>query len=145
MTVMTVFGASGQLELALAKRLYESGVTTHLVSALIGWLRSTEEAIIRLDTPAGAAAAEELAVIRTLPTRVIALHEEPTGAAVRHQCLDLVNQFKGEHFLIWHPPIDSFRITETLADAVADFVIKTGRVETMELVLDAAGEISTVD
>lgn len=142
---MTVFGASGQLELALAKRLYESGVTTHLVSALIGWLRSTEDAIIRLDTPAGAAAAEELAVIRALPNRVIALHEEPRGIAVRQHCLELVSQFNGDHFLIWHPPIDSVHLTDVLVDAVVDFVMKTGRVDNTEFVLDAAGEINTAD
>lgn len=129
---VTLFGDGDLLDLALSDELGRRGCSTHAVTTLTGWLTTSTNAIIRLDTAAGERAMDDL-VTRDVPaTHLVAVcatidDREATARLDRlsRQCGD-----RHDVSLIWHapfgmrvadgdtPPLRPTELASTIADEI---------------------------
>lgn len=104
---VTVFGDRDLLDVALSTELGRRGCSTHAVTTPTGWLTSSTNAIIRLDTASGEHAMNDL-VRRQMPaTHVVAVCATSDDAEVVAR-LDLLSRQCGDRHdvsLIWHAPL----------------------------------------
>jgi hypothetical protein len=113
---VTLFGTRDALDTAISDELGRRGRSIHTVSTPVGWLSSVTQAIIRLDTVAGAHALDDLMARERPATHVVAVcqtSDELTSARLHALCRRCGENH--EVSLIWHPPFDN-----TLDDVTAD-------------------------
>lgn len=105
---VTMFGGRDALDSALSDELGVRGRSTHSVTTPVGWLTSTTQAVVRLDTPSGDDAMRDL-LSRDLPaTHVVAVCETSADGAESERIDQLCRQCGDLHevSLIWHGPLD---------------------------------------
>ena len=135
-TVVTLFGDCDPLDAALRRELSRRGGSTHHVTASTGWLASTINAVLRLDTDSGAKAPAQLAGADQPRSHIVAVCAEKIDPHEAQQIVDLCRSCGDRHdfSLIWHPvltiqdaraaPRDGTRDpTEVLASTIADEVM----------------------
>lgn len=105
---VTVFGDRDALGEALAYELDRRGCNTHAVTIALGWLESTTNAVVRLDTTAGEQAFRDLARLDSPAAHVVAVCEKPADAAMSDRLIELCRQCGDKHdvSLIWHAPME---------------------------------------
>lgn len=107
MEVVTVFGDGSQVDVDLAAELRDRGFTSHIVSALVGWMRSARSVIVRVDTASGASAFEDLRLGPGSGAKVLAMYEATDDdlrrARARSECAECSRDH--EVVLLWHPHI----------------------------------------
>lgn len=106
-TTVTLFGGHDALDQALSDELGRRGCHTHAVSVASGWVYSATHVVMRLDTPAGQQAFEQLLEVERPPAHVVAVCETmPTAASARWT--ELCEKCGACHdiALIWHPALD---------------------------------------
>jgi hypothetical protein len=88
MLTVTLFGHHDAIDQAISEELGRRGCRTHSVSVESGWLPSTTNAVVRLDTAAGASALEDLMAARRPGVHIVAISEESGESAdrLRHLC-----------------------------------------------------------
>jgi hypothetical protein len=104
---VTVFGAHDLVDAALSDELGRRGCSTHSVTVPTGWLNSVTHAVIRLDTPAGERAIEELTGQQTKATHVVAVcatRDDATSARLDQLCQDAGKLH--DISVIWYPPLE---------------------------------------
>lgn len=104
---VTLFGDRDLLDAALSDELGRRGCSTHAVTTPTGWLTTSTNAVIRLDTPAGEHAMTDLVQRQVPATHVVAVcaTSDDTEIAAR---LDLLSRQCGDRHdvsLIWHAPL----------------------------------------
>jgi hypothetical protein len=88
---VTLFGDHDAIDQAISDELGRRGCRTHSISVKTGWLASTTNAVVRLDTAAGASALEGLTVARGPSVHVIAIcvdSDTADSGRLRHICED---------------------------------------------------------
>ncbi|MRJ75510.1 hypothetical protein GEV29_03085 [Aeromicrobium sp. SMF47] len=105
---VTVFGVRDALGLALAHELDRRGCSTHAVTTALGWLTSTTNAVVRLDTMAGEQAFRDLVHVDSPAAHVVAVCEKPADEATSDRLVELCRQCGDKHdvSLIWHAPLE---------------------------------------
>ncbi|MGA8988127.1 hypothetical protein, partial [Aeromicrobium sp.] len=131
-TTVTLFGDRDQLEDALSLELARRGCSTHSVTTQTGWLRSATHAVLRLDTPSGAAALAQLAETDQPRSHVVAVCSEKSDQNHTRRIVDLCRACGVRHdvSLIWHlapatkavRDVRSSNPTDALAAAISDEV-----------------------
>ncbi len=103
---VTIFGNRDALDTALGDELGRRGCATHAVTTPVGWLTSTTNAVIRLDTEAGEHAMADL-TSRDIPaTHVIAVCATSDDQVSAARLDELCRQCGDHHdvSVIWHSP-----------------------------------------
>jgi len=105
---VTLFGDRDVLDEALSEELGRRGCSTHAVTIPTGWFSSVSHAVIRLDTPSGERALEDLASSDHPATHVVAVGETPADPATTARFDELCRQCSDHHdvSVIWHGPFD---------------------------------------
>jgi hypothetical protein len=101
---VTLFGDRDALDSALSDELARRGRSTHSVTTPVGWLLSTTQAVVRLDTPSGDFAMRDLLTRDVEPTHVVAVCEESSDDTTASRIDELCRQGAARHeiSLIWH-------------------------------------------
>jgi hypothetical protein len=104
---VTLFGDHDAIGQAISEELERRGCRTHAVSIETGWLSSSTNAIVRLDTAAGASALEGLTDGDGSGAHIVATcvdpDEGPDSERLRHLCEEC--SASHEVSLICHEPI----------------------------------------
>ena len=130
---VTLFGVHDALDSALSDELARRGRSTHSVSTPVGWLSSSTQAVVRLDTLSGDLAMRDLLARDIAPSHVVAVCEEPSDSATSSRIEELCRRGGAQHeiSLLWHAPfvipplgsVDGSAPTPAdLASAIADEV-----------------------
>lgn len=126
---ITMYGDNDRVDHALGRELERRGCRTHAVSVDMGWLRSAENVICRLDTLAGQRALEGLAGRDHPHATVVAVCERPTDEYSYNRLRDMCEECGRKHdvSLIWHSSVDEPSVNdrpplEQLAVSVVDEV-----------------------
>lgn len=104
---VTLFGDRDVVDEALSQELGRRGCSTHAVTIPMRWLGSATHAVVRLDTPTGERAIEDLAARDMPATHVVAVCQTPSDDATSAR-LDELCRRCGDHHdvsLIWHGPV----------------------------------------
>ena len=116
---VTLFGDRDAIDGALSDELGRRGRSTHSVTTPVGWLTSTTQAVVRLDTPSGDVAMRDLLTRDVAPAHIVAICEEPSDGFESSAIDELCRQGADRHeiSLIRHA---AFEVTDlgTPADAL---------------------------
>lgn len=123
---VTLFGEHDILDEALSQELGRRGCSTHAVTIPTGWLSSVTYAVVRLDTPTGAQAMQDLAATDQPASHVVAVCETPADETTSARFDELCRQCGDHHdiSLIWHGPFD-LGLDTAGADVVPDDLAAT--------------------
>ncbi|MCW2801731.1 MAG: hypothetical protein JWQ70_3203 [Aeromicrobium sp.] len=109
---VTLFGDADAIDQAISEELGRRGCRTHSISMETGWLASTTNAIVRIDTPAGASALEALSSANGRSVHVVAicqgLEDSELSGRLRHLCEECSTSH--EVSLIWHAPMETTQV-----------------------------------
>lgn len=123
-SAVTLFGSNHVLDDALSDELGQRGCRTHRVTVKTGWLSTATDAVIRIDTPAGAEALRDLGSAEHPSAHVVATCTVPLHEHQADLVRDLCRRCGERHdfSLIWHPSLVQ---TATASRAGADLSTRT--------------------